>query len=285
VIKVSIIVRSYNDIQYIQETMSRIQSQTFKNFEIINVDSGSKDGTWDIVKSMNTEGVVYQIPPGSYIPGRVLNEAISKSKGEIIVFNNSDCIPQNNQWLAELIRPLENEQCAASFGNQLPRPNATPLVRKDSERAYGDGKEASTWHHFFSLATSAVRKSLIMEYPFDESITYSEDIEWSWRMRQKGYTLCYAKDAIVEHSHNYTLKEVYKRFHGEGVANARIYGWKPNLFKRMLKPFVVESARDVLYLAKNKEFSYIAPGVLYRFLQKYSEYKGIRDYCLKGFTR
>jgi rhamnosyltransferase len=265
--------------------MSMIKSQKLRDFQIINVDSGSTDGTWEIVQKMNPEGIVYQIDPGSYIPGKVLNDAILRSSGKIIVFNNSDCIPQNDVWLENLIKPLENENCAAVFGNQLPRSDAQPLVRKDSLRAYGDGSVSSKWHHFFSLATSAVTRKMITDHPFDPQITYSEDVQWSYKMKKSGYLIQYVPDAVVEHSHNYDLKEVYKRFHGEGVAEAKIYGFKPSILRQFIKPFILESIRDIVYLVKSFRILHIPYGVVYRFIQKYSVYKGVKDYTEKGSER
>ena len=280
--QISIIVRSYNDIEYIEKTMQMIKKQNLKDFEIINVDSASADGTFGIVKKYNPNGIVYQIKPGSYIPGKVLNEAISKSKGEIIVFNNSDCIPQNEHWLENLVKPLlEDKEIISTFGNQLPRPNAIPVVRKDSERAFGNGKISATWFHFFSLATSAVTRKAITDFPFDNNIQYSEDIEWSFRMKNMGKKIVYVPDAIVEHSHNYTLKEVKKRFHGEGIAEGKIYGLHKTFFRDFLKPFIAEFLRDIIYLTKNREFFNIPYSFIYRVNQKYFVYKGNKDYFRK----
>src|SRR6056297_3927886 len=96
--KVSIIMRSINDMDFIEATFQGIQEQNFQDFEIVNVDSGSTDGTYELIKKYN-KGTVYQIRPEEYVPGPVLNTAISRSKGDLIVFNNSDCIPQNQDWL------------------------------------------------------------------------------------------------------------------------------------------------------------------------------------------
>lgn len=281
--EVSIVIRSFNDIDYIERTMSAINDQKYRDFEIINVDSGSTDGTYEKILSLNAAGIVYQIPKGTYVPGRVLNEAVSKCSGRYIIFNNSDCIPQNDKWLEELIKPLtEDRDCAAVFGNQIPRPDARPLVKKDSVRAFGDGKISSGWFHFFSLATSAVRKEDIQKNPFDPEITFSEDVEWSYRMKQAGKKIRYAADAVVEHSHNYSLSEVKRRFHGEGVAEAKIFGFRPSVMKQFIKPFLSESLRDVIYLVRQKEIIHIPYGIVYRLVQKFSVYKGIKDHVEKG---
>ena len=274
---VTIIVRSFNDIEYIDVTMRTLLDQDFDDFEILNVDSGSRDGTWEIIRKYNPENA-YQIKPSDYIPGKVLNDAVARANGDIIVFNNSDCIPQDRYWLKNLIKPLLNARVAAVFGNQIPRPDAHSLVIKDMVRAFGDGRKSKHWHHFFSLATSAIKKSTLMEHPFDPETQYSEDIEWSFRMKNKGYTLVYVPEAVVEHSHNYTIPQVYKRFHGEGVAEGKIYGFKPSIIRFFLKPFVMEFLRDVLWLSKRNEFHLIYQALIYRLVQKYAVHKGISDY-------
>ncbi|MCF7741387.1 MAG: glycosyltransferase [Candidatus Marinimicrobia bacterium] len=275
--KVSIIMRSINDMEFIEATFQGILEQNFQDFEIVNVDSGSTDGTYELIQKYN-KGTVYQIRPEEYVPGPVLNTAISRAKGELIVFNNSDCIPQNQDWLGNLIAPLSDSGVAASFGRQIPRSDSHPLVVKDYERAFGDGSISSQWHHFFSLATSAVPKDLITKYPFDLEVQYSEDIEWSYRMKKKGYEIEYVPDAIVEHSHNYTMPQVYKRFYEEGRAEAFIYGPDFKLFSKFLRPLGMEILRDIFYLVKTGNYDQIPYGLQYRAVQKYATYKGNKDF-------
>ncbi len=274
---VSIVIRSCNDIKFIDNTLNMIQKQNFKDFELVNVDSGSTDGTFEVVKKYNPNA--YQIKPGDYIPGKVLNEAVRKCSGKIIVFNNSDCIPQDCLWLENLIKPFnESDNTVAVYGNQIPRKDATPLVVKDNTRAFGDGKTASTWFHFFSLTTSAIRKSIIEKYPFDPNIQYSEDIDWSYRMKKNGLNIEYAADAVVEHSHNYTLKEVKKRFYNEGLAEGKIYGTEKSFFTGSMLPCAKEIIRDVLYLLSKGKLLSIPSGLVYRINQRLYAYRGRRDY-------
>ena len=272
--KVSIIMRVYNEMPYIKYALRKLEQQSFQDYELIVVDSGSTDGSYELAKTVNPE-IIYQIPVGSYVPGRVLNEAISKASGEIIVFNNSDCIPQNNYWLENLIRPFEQDKhTIAVFANQVPRPEASPLVCKDYERAFGDGSISSKWKHFFSLASSAVRKDIILQYPFNPTIQYSEDIEWSWRMRQMGKKITYVPDAIVEHSHNYTWKGLVKRYTGEGKAEKEIYKENRGIFvKAVLLSASVEFLRDTLYLVKHRQPQWIPYSFGVRFLQRYCVWK------------
>lgn len=270
-VKVSIVMRSMNDLAYIERTLQGIQAQDFRDFELINVDSGSTDGTYEIVQRYNPDKS-YQIKPSEYVPGRVLNQAVAKCEGEIIVFNNSDCIPCNREWLGNLVAPLlEDRMVLATFANQLPRPDAKPLVVKDNTRAFGDGSISATWEHFFSLASSAARRSELLAFPFNEKIQYSEDVEWSWRLKQRGGKIVYVANAKVEHSHNYTLPQVWKRFYNEGLADAVIFGAGRNRgFCRWSAAMFKEICRDGIYLLRNRQVSEIPSGLIYRVTQRYA---------------
>ena len=276
--KVSIVVRSYNDIDYIENTMSAIKEQTFTDYEIINVDCTSTDGTLEVIKKYNKSGKIITIAPEDYVPGVILNRMIKECSGEIIVFNNSDCLPVNNVWLENLVSCFNDKSVVAAFGNQMPREDARPLVVKDNTRAFGDGKISATWKHFFSLASSAARKSVLTEYPFNEKIQYSEDIEWSYRIKQMGMKIQYCEDAKVKHSHNYTLKEVKKRFYSEGYAEAIIYGEGTALFSGLIRPLIMEILRDIKYLLSTFHIFNIPYGIVYRIIQKSSIYQGRNDF-------
>jgi len=276
--KISIIMRSKDEMPYVKYTLMMFKKQTIQDYELLVVDSGSTDGSWELAQEYAPD-IAYQIRPQDYIPGKVMNAAAEKCSGDILVFNNADCIPQDEHWLANLIKPFEDPEVIAVFGNQITRPDATPIIQKDYERAFGDGKIHSKWRHFFSMATSAVRRSVWEEFPFFEEIQYSEDIEWSWRMKQMGKKIVYVPDAIVEHSHNYNLKQTIKRFKGEGKAEAYIYGEdNRNVVSDILVPAFKESVRDFFYLLRKGELLWIAKAPVYRILQRYGIWKGKEEY-------
>jgi rhamnosyltransferase len=277
---VTIVMRSKNDMLYIAETFKMLLKQKFTDFEIQNIDSSSKDGTWEVIQKYNP-GNSRQIKPEDYIPGKVLNEAVKRSAGKIIVFNNSDCIPQDENWLGNLIDPLlagVAEKISGVFANQLPRQDALPLVRKDNIRAFGDGKISASWEHFFSLASSAALRELLLEHPFREDLQYSEDIDWSWRLKKLGLQPFYVRNAIVEHSHNYTFSELKKRFYNEGIAEAQIYGSPAPFFRKFVFPCFMEILRDINYLTKSQKLSYLPRALIYRFTQRFAAWKGRHDY-------
>ena len=240
----------------------------------------------------------FERPAGPYKPGRTLNALVREAKGDIVVFNNSDSVPLDPHWLAELVKPLAGgdhwSRCddirtavggdhraprVFAFANQLPRPDAQALVRKDNLRAFGDGKVQATWRFFFSLASSATWRQNLVDVPFDEEIQYSEDVEWAWRnsRREKDpVRIVYCPDARVEHSHNYTLRELAKRFKGEGVADRVIYGEKPSLLRELFSAGR-ETLRDWAYLLpRPRDWREIPSAPLRRLVQRISHWRGTK---------
>lgn len=279
--KVSIVIRSHNDIGFVSDTLKELLAQDFQDYEIISCDDASTDGTAEAIASF-PRVIRLERPEGRYVPGKTLNRAIPQCHGEIVVFNNADAVPCRHDYLDKLLAPLlEDPAVVAVYGNQLPRDDAQALVRKDTERAFGDGKIAAKWPNFFSLASSAIRRQALLDYPFDEGIQYSEDAEWTWRSRARGEKIAYCPEAMVKHSHNYTIHQLWVRFFNEGRADGRIYGTVPPLWA-CCRRFVMESLRDYGYLLKHGAFSELLMPPIRRYIQIFAHRKGSREYLQSG---
>jgi len=284
----SILVRARNDEALIARTLEGIFSQKVDfTYEVVVCDDASTDRTREIAALFPVR--FFERPAGPYKPGRTLNALVADAKGEIVVFNNSDAVPLDSNWLSELVRPLLADRSVPvfAFANQLPRADAQALVRKDSERAFGDGKVQSTWRFFFSLASSATWRRLLVDVPFDEHIQYSEDVEWSWRNSRRAsdpVRIAYCPDSHVEHSHNYTVPQLAKRFHGEGVADCEIFGDRPSLLREVVGA-LRETLRDWVYLAKRpRDWREMPCAPVRRLVQRISHWRGMRDFS-NGATK
>jgi rhamnosyltransferase len=278
--RVSIIMRSCNDSDVIRGTLQMVRAQTFTNYELWNFDSTSTDGTLDIIREFNTPQRIRLNDPASYNPGRVLNEAVAATGGDILVFLNSDATPENEDWLQQLIAPLRDTACGASYGRQTPRPDCRSLFVKDTERAFGDGHVSAGWLHFFSMANSAVRRELLESHPFDTAIQYSEDIDWSYRVRNLGHGIVYVPDAPAMHSHNYTLGQSYRRHYGEGKAEAWIFrnGELSTSFLRYcLLPLGREVLRDLGWAVRRTSMDALLYSVPLRATQKWGRWQGLKS--------
>ena len=272
---VSILMRSRNDGAFATATLKAIFAQECEiPFEVVCCDDASTDDTPARIAAF-PQAKVLPRPAGEYRPGQRLNYMVSQCRGDIVVFNNADAVPQDTHWLSALIAPLLAGAADAVYGNQIPRPDAQWLVRKDYARAFGDGSIAAKWGFFFSLATSAIWRGDLLAEPFDEGIRYSEDVEWAHRRPRR---IAYAPEAVVEHSHNYTLAELKRRFRGEGYADAQIFGRTPTLAREMLSG-AMETLRDFAYLVRHPAgLAELPMAPIRRWIQRYYHWKGGRAY-------
>ena len=276
---VSVLMRARNDEVLIERALKAIFSQkTELKFEVVVCDDASTDRTREVAAGFPVR--FFERPAGPYKPGRTLNPLVRDARGDIVVFNNSDAVPLDEHWLDELVKPLlAGSRRVFAFANQLPRQDAEALVRKDNDRAFGDGKVQATWRFFFSLASSATWRQNLVDVPFDEDIQYSEDVEWAWRnshLEKDPVKIVYCPDAHVEHSHNYTLRELAKRFHGEGVADRVIFGDRPSLLRELMSA-ARETLRDWAYLApRPRDWREIPVAPLRRIVQRVSHWRGVR---------
>lgn len=212
---VSIIIRAKNEEAFIGKTLEMVRSQKIDiPYEIILVDSGSTDRTTEIAKKFDVS--IHQITPESFSFGYALNYGISKSKGEIIVNLSAHCIPVNNQWLHELIKPILNKEVDATFGRQIPIKGLNIF------------EEVALSKHFpshnkikgrvpFSNANCAFTKDMWIERKFDEELPSWEDYLWYLLMKER-YKFRYCPESSVYHSHPFSMDWLKRRAFIDGQA-------------------------------------------------------------------
>jgi rhamnosyltransferase len=221
----------------------------------------------------------HHVPEGAYVPGRVLNDAMRATDGDVVVFLNADCVPADEDWLSTLIAPFADPAVAATFSRQLPRRGCDPLQARDTESTYGDGAGQARWRHCFSMAASAIRRSAWEAMPFREDLRYSEDIDWTWRARQAGLRIAYVADSRVHHSHHYTLRQVFRRQFGEGEAEAAIFDWsrwQRSPVRYTLLPYARQVAADWRYCLRRGALAWCAAAPIYRAAQAAGRLVGFR---------
>ena len=274
-LKTTIVMRSMNDSPDLaRKTMESLSLQEGVEFRLIHIDSGSTDGTLEEFKRFG--GEIFHIRPLEYIPGAVLNFGLELAEDELVTFLNADAVPVGRRWLALLLDALANHSDAiAAFSRQLPREDALPVFRRDYDRAFPEDKKPLIKGHFFSMASSTVRRSWWKEHRFDETLRYSEDTEWTYRARLQGKQILYVPDSIVVHSHNYTPEQCYRRFKGEGEADAWIYRTKPSFLRQVALPLAAAIVRDARTAAASSDTQSLLNSPRLRYSQRIGYWDGL----------
>jgi len=246
---VTIILRSYNEGWALRETLSALRAQDYRNWELVVFDSGSTDGSVELIRAAAPRHFI-QLLPQDYQPSRVLNRAMELSRTETAIFLNADATPQGSKWLRPLAEALREPRHAAVFGRQIPRPNCEAVFAHDYQRCFGENRESARWEHFFSMVSSGLRRDVWAQRGFLESMQYSEDDEYTRWCRANGYQIVYCPDSVVQHSHNYSPQQAYKRSFGEAWALAAVWSRHPSEVTsatRLFTGWVADVRRDLRY--------------------------------------
>lgn len=273
--RVAVIMRSKNEMPYLPAALESLRNQTFKDIELWAVDSGSKDGSVEILRQMLDTDHFIRIPPEEYVPGKVLNDMTARTSQEFIVFQNADAIFQTPDALEKLLAPLFAGQADAVMSAQVTRPDARFIVTYDYLRAFDPKNIKGDNSDFFSAVTCAFRRDLWEKIKIPD-VGYAEDVAWAKLCRTSGARFKLVADSVVEHSHNYTLKGLYRKKFRHGVTFAQTYGRRARLFLQTAG-LLKEWLRDLLYALRKGRLDTIPYNIAYRAVIHTGLYRGLKE--------
>lgn len=223
--EVSIICPLYNAEKYLEKLHNNILKQKDVNLvEILYILTESNDRTEEILKEKELNYVKIKVTEFSH--SRTREEYGMKAKGEILVFITQDVQIVEDCWLRNLVKPIEQGECEASFSRQICEENI--MERYVREKNYpevsrivtkGDIDKYGLMTFFYSDASSAIKASVFKElngYDGKDHII-SEDMYIAHKIIDKGYRIKYCSDSKVVHYHNFTLKQIFNRYFDTGV--------------------------------------------------------------------
>ncbi len=222
----SILIPTYNASQHLERLLIALRSQSLKDSDILIVDSSSLDRTVEIAKAFDVR--VISIPKEQFDHGGTRTMVGKLATGDILIYLTQDALPCDDRAIERLIQPLlAGQKCGAAFGRQIPYQYATPFAQhlrlfnypsQSYMRTYADRAALGIRAAFCSNSFAAYRRDTLEDVGwFTENLLLAEDMHVCARMLMKGYTLRYIAEAVVYHSHNYTVTQEFKRYFDLGV--------------------------------------------------------------------
>jgi rhamnosyltransferase len=288
--QVTVIVPTYNASSKLSVLIRRLKEQTLENLSILVVDSSSSDDTVEIAKACHV-GILI-VDRDKFDHGGTRTIAGKTAKGDIHVYLTQDAFPSDVHALKALITPFDNDhELAAVYGRQLPYPDATPFAAhsrlfnypaQSFTRRLNDKERYGIKTAFLSNSFSAYRKSALEEIGwFKENLISTEDTYAGAKLLLAGYSLAYAADAMVYHSHNYTLLQEFKRYFDIGVFH-EMESWIREAFGQAEGEGMRYLRSEIAYLKKMGKYL-LFPELFIRNALKYFGYTLGR--CYKWFPR
>ena len=104
---ISIIIPAYNAENSIGKCLEALEKQSIDRslYEVIVVDDGSEDNTANVAADLDCK-IISQKQGG---PAKARNSGVYESSGDIILFTDSDCEP-DEQWIEQMVKPFENPE-------------------------------------------------------------------------------------------------------------------------------------------------------------------------------
>ena len=264
---VSVIVPIYNAEKYLNECISSILSQSYKDFELILIDDGSTDKSQNICNEFAKKDLrITVVHQGNSGVSAARNNGLKNAKGEFVAFVDSDDYVEKN-WLELLVKAITTEEAdIAVCGMKIDKQER--ILSKSSEAKENILLDLQKCGLMYSTFNKLYRRNLIHS-DFTDGLKFGEDLLFNLEYFKNIKTiaivsqaLCfYRKDNPMSATANFRedkFKDIlylYKKTHNfcETIADS-------NIRKKMLRKFNALHVWDYLgnlqRLVESKKKSY-----------------------------
>ena len=247
----SIIVPLYNRPVEIKEMLSSLLDQTYKEFEVIIVEDGSKNKAEHIVDKFKDKLDIQYFFKENEGQGFARNYGFERAKGDFfIVFDSDIIVPED--YLLKVIEGIEKDKLEAFGGPDAAHSSFTAIQKAISYSMTspfttggirGNKKHVGQFHpRSFNLGVSREVWEKTGGFKLSRR---SEDIEFSIRMINAGFKVGLIPEAFVYHKRRTSFAQFYKQTYNFGKGRIDIYC----LYPKELKPVHALPAVFVLGLA------------------------------------
>lgn len=228
--KVDVLIPAYRPGKEFFRLLKRLQQQKYPIHKIIvmNTEETYWNCSWESEFPLVE---VHHLKKAEFDHGGTRKRAAKLSDAEIMVFMTQDAVPADRELIANLIRPLlEDERIGAAYARQLPNkecrflerytrsfnyPEESSVKRKEDLPVYG----IKTF--FCSNVCAAYSRAVFEELGgFVDRAIFNEDMIFAGNLIRHDYGIAYAAEARVIHSHNYSCMQQFHRNFDLGVSQA-----------------------------------------------------------------
>jgi glycosyltransferase involved in cell wall biosynthesis len=197
---VSVIIPVFNGEAFLREAVQSVLDQKYSPVEIIVVDDGSTDGTANVARSL-PENVRY-LRQSNQGPAAARNRGIEHARGSLIAFTDADDLWPPAKLELQLPCLIKDPAIEIVMGR------IQQVLLSGTVNGQTQSEEFGEPAFSVNLGSAVIRKSVFDRVGlFDETMRYSEDVDWFMRAREGGAAIM-TIDAVTlfyrQHEQNMT---------------------------------------------------------------------------------
>jgi len=271
---VSLIIRCFNEERHIGTLLEEVCRQTVRDPQVIVVDSGSTDGTLDIVSKFPVRLV--RVSPADFTFGYSLNQGCRLATGAYLVIASAHVVPCGRDWLQRLIDPFADPRVALVYGRQVGDARTRFSEHQLLAKQYPRHSNLDQPTPFCNNANAAVRRSLWLQHPYNEELSGLEDLAWGKWAVERGHRIAYNAEAMVVHIHEETPAQIQRRHMREALALKQIFPDSHVTFWQFVALLISNVGRDMIAAMRQRRLTGAFYEILmFRAMQYWGTYRGM----------
>jgi len=173
---VSIIIPAYNRADLISDSLESALNQTYSNHEIIVVDDGSTDRTWDVLTGYGDRIKAIRQPNAGASAAR--NRALREARGELVAFLDSDDAFLPEKLEVQVAFMQAHPEVVMSYTSYFESDSALKPIRVYAADSYPRGWRDMLKGCTIATPTVMIRRPILEQTGlFDETLPVSEDLD------------------------------------------------------------------------------------------------------------
>ena len=220
---ISVVIPTLNEGPVIERCLKSLSKQTYKDFEIVIVDSGSKDGTLRIARKYKSRIID---EPRRGVP-LARNRGAREAKGDIVVCTDGDAV-YPPEWLERIAKHFEDKEVVAVGGPIAPADGRLKhrIIFKITTDYFARFAKLFGFVVFHGCNSSFRKDAYIKSGGYNEGIRTLDDNEFPNRIKKVGKVVF---DPSV------VIKTSTRRFEKAGYVRETLHYWKAYVDLYILK--------------------------------------------------
>ena len=219
----SIIIPTYNNVNFLKKALESLKEQTDNNFELIIIDNCSTDDTSKVINNLKINNLIYQKIRNNGVIAKSRNLGINTSRGDWLMFLDSDDLFYKNK-INFLNNNLNNNFDIVCNSEKIVNlDNGNSKIWRYNFNEKNPYKDMLLYGNKFSTSASVIKRDFIIKNNifFDEREDFitAEDYDFFLKLINKGAKVKFFNEILGVHTFYFGSQSSNYDLHKNAVIN------------------------------------------------------------------